>query len=111
MGERMSRARRWRLTSPPAEAVGQLGAELGVSPLLARLMANRRIVDPERAGAFLNARLADHLRSPLLFRHMGRAADRVARAVANGQPIGIYGDYDVHGGSGSEIGRAAVVER
>lgn len=99
----MSRARRWRLTSPPADAVQQLGAELGVSPLLARLMVNRRIVDPERAGAFLNARLADHLRSPLLFRHMGRAAERVARAVANGEPIGIYGDYDVDGVSGSAV--------
>jgi single-stranded-DNA-specific exonuclease len=88
----------------PAEGVAErLAGEIGASPLLARLLANRKIVDAQRAGTFLDARLADHLRSPLLFRHMGRAAERVARAVAGGERIGIYGDYDVDGVSGSAV--------
>jgi single-stranded-DNA-specific exonuclease len=99
----MSRSRRWRVKSPVPGVVEQLGAELGASPLLARLLANRQITEVGRAGAFLQARLADQLRSPLLFRDMSRAAERIARAVANGERIGIYGDYDVDGVSGSAV--------
>ncbi|MGH7786782.1 MAG: single-stranded-DNA-specific exonuclease RecJ, partial [Candidatus Binatia bacterium] len=98
----VSRARRWRLT-PPSDAADRLAAEVGVSPLVARLLTNRQIVDPAHAAAFLSPRLADHLRSPLLFREMARAAERVARAVAQGEPIGVYGDYDVDGISGSAL--------
>ncbi len=99
----MSGARRWRLRSPPPVVVEQLSAEIGASPLLARLLVNRKVTEPATAAAFLDARLAEHLRSPMLFRDMARAAERVARAVAGGEPIGIYGDYDVDGVSGSAV--------
>jgi single-stranded-DNA-specific exonuclease len=99
----MSRTRRWRLSSPPPEAVQGLCGSVGASPLLATLLANRKVGKGPEAEAFLNARLADHLRSPMLFRDMAKAADRVARAVACGERIGIYGDYDVDGVSGSAL--------
>jgi single-stranded-DNA-specific exonuclease len=99
----MSRSRRWRLSSPSPEAVQTLCGSLGASPLLATLLTNRKVHDAPEADAFLNARLADHLRSPMLFRDMPKAADRVARAVASGERIGIYGDYDVDGVSGSAL--------
>lgn len=96
------RLRRWQLI-PPAAAGGRLAAELGVSPLLGHLLASRGIDEPERAGVFLNSRLADHLRSPMLFREMARASERVADALARSERIGIYGDYDVDGISGSAV--------
>jgi single-stranded-DNA-specific exonuclease len=80
-----------------------LAAELGVSRLLARLLINRKVTDAERATAFLGGKLSTHLRSPMLFRHMGAAAERVVRALAAGERIGIYGDYDVDGVSGSAV--------
>jgi single-stranded-DNA-specific exonuclease len=95
--------RRWRVLSTPAGVAEQLSAQLGASPLLGRLLANRHVQDAGAADAFLNARLADHLRSPMLFKDMGRAAERVARAAAGGERIGIYGDYDVDGVSGSSV--------
>jgi single-stranded-DNA-specific exonuclease len=98
----MSRAARWRL-APASDHHIRLAGELGVSPLVARLLANRQIVDAERAGAFLAPRLGDHLRSPMLFRTMARAADRLAHAVAQHERVGIYGDYDVDGVSGSAL--------
>jgi single-stranded-DNA-specific exonuclease len=98
----MSRAARWRL-APASDDHLRLAGALGVSPLVARLLANRQIVDVERATAFLAPRLGDHLRSPLLFRTMARAADRLARAVAQRERVGIYGDYDVDGVSGSAL--------
>jgi len=99
----MSRTRRWRFAAPTAGVTERLQADVGVSPLLARLLANRHVEEPAQAAAFLDARLAEHLRSPMLFRDMGRAAERVARAVAAGEGIAIYGDYDVDGVSGSAV--------
>jgi single-stranded-DNA-specific exonuclease len=99
----MSRERRWRLSEAPADVRARLAGELGVSPLLARLLVNRQITEAGAATAFLGARLADHLRSPMLFRDMARASERILRAVTAGERVGIYGDYDVDGVSGSAL--------
>jgi single-stranded-DNA-specific exonuclease len=96
-------ARRWKLPPRQPEVEDLLCRELGVPPLLARLLAARGITTPAAANGFLNARLSEHLRSPMLFRHMPAAAERVLRAMNSGERIGIYGDYDVDGISGSAI--------
>ncbi len=77
--------------------------ELGLSPLLATLLTNRGIVEPAVADRFLRARLSDHLRSPMLFRDMRAACDRLLRALRLGERIGVHGDYDVDGVSGSAL--------
>ncbi len=96
-------ARRWSLRPSEPDAENLLCRELGLSPLLARLLAARGIATPAAATAFLNARLSEHLRSPLLFRQMPAASERVCTALARGERIGIYGDYDVDGISGSAL--------
>lgn len=98
----MSRLRRWTLVAQ-SERGPALAATLGVSPLLGQLLANRGVLEPARAASFLDARLADHLRSPMLFRDMARASTRLVDALARGERIGIYGDYDVDGVSGSAV--------
>jgi len=98
----MSRARRWQLAAA-TEAGARLAAALGVSPLLGQLLVNRGIDDVARAAPFLDGRLSEHLRSPMLFRDMERASGRVADALAAGERIGIHGDYDVDGVSGSAL--------
>lgn len=98
----MSRLRRWRLV-PQAEAGAGLAATLGVSPLVGQLLANRGVVDPQVAAQFLDARLDRQLRSPMLFRDMTRAGTRLVEALDRGERIGIYGDYDVDGVSGSAL--------
>ncbi len=95
--------RRWNLRSSQPETEILLSRELGVSPLLARLMIARGIDSIEAAGPFLDARLSEHLRSPMLFKHMPAASGRVVDALRQGQRIGIYGDYDADGISGSAI--------
>src|SRR5512139_1192109 len=95
--------RHWQGTPRKPDLERRLVGALDISPLLARLLANRAIETPEAAAAFLSARLSEHLRSPMLFREMGRAAERVVAAMAGGERIGIYGDYDVDGISGSAL--------
>jgi single-stranded-DNA-specific exonuclease len=95
--------RRWSLVPGHPEVETVLGRELGVSRLLARLLAGRGLTTAAAATSFLGARLSEHLRSPMLFKDMAAAADRVIAALRRGERIGIYGDYDVDGISGSAI--------
>lgn len=95
--------RRWRLARPDPDAIRHLASDLDISPLLATLLANRGIVSAQAASSFLGARLSDHLRSPMLFREMPAASERVLQALRRGERIGIYGDYDVDGISGSSL--------
>jgi single-stranded-DNA-specific exonuclease len=99
----MTVARRWKLLPRQPEIDNLLCRELGISSLLAHLLACRGVTTPAAASSFLNPRLSEHLRSPMLFRHMPAAADRVIQGLRRNERIGIYGDYDVDGISGSAI--------
>jgi len=74
-----------------------------MTPTLAALLARRGIETPAQAADFLEAKLSRQLRSPRLFRAMDDAAARVSQALARGERIGVFGDYDVDGISGSAI--------
>ena len=85
---------RWRLMKPEAELVSALTRAAGIDPLCARVLANRG-VSPEGAPGFLSPSLKT-LRAPE--EEAWRvAARRVARAVKDGERIGVFGDYDADG--------------
>lgn len=73
-----------------------LAKELGIPPLVARVMLLRGHADPAAAREFLRADLGDLL-DPFLLPDMETAVVRVLRAVRDGERIRIYGDYDVDG--------------
>jgi single-stranded-DNA-specific exonuclease len=64
--------------------------------LVDRVLAARGLGDPESARLFLEPKLS-HLHDPSLIPDMDRAAERLLGAARAGQPIVIYGDYDVDG--------------
>ena len=74
----------------------------GMSPALHRLLARRGIDSAEAAEAFLHPD-ARSLRDPLMLHDMDRAAARIREALAAGEAICVYGDYDVDGVSASAI--------
>lgn len=83
--------------SPDAEERSDiLAKELGIPPLVARVMLLRGLDHPAAARGFLRADLADLL-DPFLLPDMDTAVVRVLRAVRDGERIRIYGDYDVDG--------------
>jgi single-stranded-DNA-specific exonuclease len=99
-------ARRWVMRTPDPALLAALRTEgqsgpNSITPLLARLLVNRGIDTPEKASAFLMPSLRTGLRSPLLFPDMHKATERILRARAQGEPVYIYGDYDVDGVTGS----------
>ncbi len=81
--------------------------ELGVSPVMARLLCIRGLTDAESAGRFLKPSL-DHLLDPMGLADMDRAVDRLLRAIANGERIAVHGDYDVDGITSTVILRRAL---
>ena len=68
----------------------------GYPYLVAAVLSARGIETPEQAAAFLERE--DKLTiSPFLMRDMDKAAARVQRAIAGGERIAVFGDYDVDG--------------
>ena len=100
-------ARRWQtLPCDEAASVG-LAAALNISPLVARLLCQRGLSDPERASRFLNPTL-DQLHDPLALADMRRAVDRIMAAIARRERVAIHGDYDVDGITSTVILRRAL---
>lgn len=87
--------RPWRVAEPAAEDIRRIVEATGVSPLLATLMANRKI-DSDIAAQFLAPQLRD-LPSPFGMHGMAEAAKRLVEAVRKRERIAVYGDYDVDG--------------
>jgi len=90
------RPARWNLPPPGNGADRALARELGVSPLLARILCRRGFADPGVALRFLQPSPGD-LGDPFLMRGMREGVARLLAAIRNREPILLYGDYDVDG--------------
>ncbi|WP_223912272.1 single-stranded-DNA-specific exonuclease RecJ [Geobacter sp. AOG1] len=88
--------RRWKIREAEQSRADLLVRECAIHPLVARLLVNRGVVEPGVARRFMGGTLAD-IHDPFLLRGMEQAVVRLAAAVATGEPICIYGDYDVDG--------------
>ena len=85
---------RWQLLEPEADVVSELSRETGLGELGARVLANRGVA-PGAAAGFMSPTLAEISAPDEEVWEV--AARRVARAVKNGERIGIFGDYDTDG--------------
>ena len=93
----MGKEKKWILKDIVAgETVARLSSELGIDPVLARLLVQRGIGSFQEARAFFRPSL-DNLHDPFLMKDMDKAVDRVGAAVKSGEKILVYGDYDVDG--------------
>ena len=88
------RSRRTDQRRPDDEAA--LARTLGVEPVVARVLWARGQFDPVAARAFLEPALSN-LSDPSALTGMDRAAARLLEAARSGEPVAIYGDYDVDG--------------
>jgi single-stranded-DNA-specific exonuclease len=97
-----SASKLWRLQAHDAAAIDRLARALKCPPLLAQLLINRGLNDPEGARRFVHAPLTG-LHEPELLPGMPQAVDRIMSAVTAKRRICIYGDYDVDGVTGTAI--------
>ena len=87
---------KWIVSSVDTGLEQSLSRALGISSVLARVLANRGVRSVDEAREFLRPQL-DQLHDPSLLPHMTRAAERIVQAIESGERIVIYGDYDVDG--------------
>lgn len=86
----------WSVLPSSPEQIQSLSTQLEVSPLVAHLLLQRGLDDPEQARKFLKPSLED-LHDPYLMKDMDRVVGRILQARDLGEKILIYGDYDVDG--------------
>src|SRR4051812_8571270 len=98
---------RWDTLNCDDAAADTLAAALKISPVVAKLLCQRGLSDPELADRFLNPSL-DHLHEPMLLADMGVALERILRVIAKKEKIAIPGDYDVDGVTSTVILRRAL---
>ena len=99
MADRKKQEKIWKLreTLPTEERdAAVLSRDLGISPVLAKLLCRRGYRTTDDARGFFGC-TDTVLHKPLLMKDMDKAVARMRRAVENGEKILIYGDYDVDG--------------
>ena len=99
--------KRWLHTETDIAAAEALAKEARLPQVLAELLVARGIADASAAFAFLNPEPA-HLHDPNLMLGMDRAVERLERAIANREPVLLYGDYDVDGTTAVVLLKTAI---
>ena len=84
----------WNFQTPNVGAVNALVTG-GYAPLTAMVLASRGLTSPAQAQQYLACNEA--LPNPFLLRDMDLAVGRVRLALARGEKIAVFGDYDVDG--------------
>jgi single-stranded-DNA-specific exonuclease len=92
--------RRWLLKTVDEAVERELLRE--ISPVLSRLLALRGVTLGE-AARYLTPKLKDLLPEPNSLKDMEAAVARVAAALNAGEPIAVFGDYDVDGSTSAAL--------
>ena len=100
----MSRPVVWRFAEPPPDGfrldLAAVGGPSGTLP--ARLLFNRGITNDRQAREFLNPDIRG-LTTPFDLPDMDTASSRLLAAIVSEEPIGVLGDFDVDGLTGTAI--------
>ena len=88
---------KWELAdNAPSLSVDNLEKELGISRILATLLAQQGIDSTEQAKKFFEPSM-EEIHDPTLLHDMDKAVERIEQAVEKQEQITIYGDYDADG--------------
>lgn len=101
----MESRRRWILPSADPEtqtAAESLCESLGLPRAIGRLLSQRGCREVRAAERLLNPS-AEDLHDPSLMADMDRAAERLVRAIRDGEHIVVNGDYDTDGITGTTL--------
>jgi single-stranded-DNA-specific exonuclease len=92
----MSLNKRWSIRPVDAGKSEALFRELKIHPVLCNILVQRGVETFEQAKAFFRPQLSD-LHDPFLMKDMEVAVNRIIQAMACGEQILVFGDYDVDG--------------
>jgi single-stranded-DNA-specific exonuclease len=98
---------RWIIADLHPDEAESLAKAARIPQVLAELLIARGITQPADAFRFLNPDTS-HLHDPLLMMGMAPAVERVEAAIGRGEPILLYGDYDVDGTTAVVLLKTAI---
>ena len=84
-------------------------AELGLPRSQCQLLYNRGLTTLVAAQSFLSPDSSDS-HDPWLMPDMDAAVGRLTRAIERGEPVGVFGDFDIDGISGTAVMTTALRE-
>ncbi|MBQ7121608.1 MAG: single-stranded-DNA-specific exonuclease RecJ [Clostridia bacterium] len=90
------RRKKWVVTKGNKDLAAQLAQQLGIDPFAALLAASRGFDNIDEVSDFFDPDAPLQL-SPLSIADMGKAAERINRAIDGGELICVFGDYDADG--------------
>lgn len=91
--------KKWQIYETNAETqekIKELQEKYQINQLLATILVNRNITDPEKLKIFLHPTRND-FHDPFLMPDMQKAVNRIKHAIENQEKVIIYGDYDADG--------------
>ncbi|MDG4884934.1 single-stranded-DNA-specific exonuclease RecJ [Mesorhizobium sp. WSM4884] len=91
-----------RLTERQDMAALAIAQGHGVPDIVARVLAGRGVT-AEQTERFLDPTIRELLPNPTSLTDMEKAAARLAEAIAAGEKVAIFGDYDVDGAASSAL--------
>lgn len=102
--ERSATGRAWRdrLDERGRQRALAITQRCGAPELLARILAGRK-VEPDAVAAYLDPAIRHLMPDPHVLTAMETAALRLADAVARGESVAVFGDYDVDGATASAL--------
>ena len=89
----------WKLRPAPPEGFTE---SIGYPPFQAQLLYNRGVRNAESARVFLDGG-SDLAHDPFLLPDMDKAVHRLRRAMFGGDVVGVFGDFDTDGVSGTAV--------
>lgn len=92
---------RWYVTTKKADFQA-IGEKFGIDPVTARIIRNREIVGDDAIAEYLEGSVRQ-LHDPHLLRDAVKAAEILAKKIADGKKIRVIGDYDIDGVNASYI--------
>lgn len=86
---------KWMVAAKKAD-FNKIAVDYGITPVLARIMRNRDIIDDREIRKFLKGGLED-LHDPFLLKGMDQAVSLILSKIREGASLRVIGDYDVDG--------------
>ena len=86
----------WKCSEGNQDIQGLLVRELGMTPILSRILTSRHILTLDDARKYLSPSLND-LHNPFLMKDMQKGVQRLIKAIYRQERVCVYGDYDADG--------------
>ncbi len=94
--------RKWQLRETDLREALTIEQKCNLDPVLARILASRG-QSHDHIEAYLNPSLRNEMPDPFVMQDMEIGSARIAKAIVDGEQVGVFGDYDVDGTTAAAI--------